>query len=157
MTSWNQMEKIMSNDLNNCQFIGRLGKDPELRYMPNGGAVASLSIACSESWKDKSTGEKKERTEWVNLTAFGKLAEIIEKYVKKGSQIYVSGKMKTDKWKDKSDNTRYTTKVIIDKMQMLGSRDSQGGSAPASSPASSAAPAPAASSGLDDFDGDIPF
>ena len=149
----------MSNDLNNCQFIGRLGKDPEMRYMPNGTAVASLSIACSESWKDKQSGEKQERTEWVNLTAFGKLAEIIEKYVTKGSQIYVSGKMKTEKWQDKAGATRYTTKVIIDRMQMLGSRNNQSSSstAPASTPASAASPAPASSSIDDDFDDDIPF
>jgi len=149
------MEKIMSNDLNNCQFIGRLGKDPQIRYTPNGGAVASFSIACGEQWKNDQ-GEKQERTEWVNLTAFGKLAEIIGEYLKKGSQVYVSGKLKTEKWQDKSGNDRYTTKVIVNQMQMLvsisgGSNRPSGNSAPSSS--GGAAP----SGSNDDFNDDIPF
>ena len=115
----------MSNDLNLCQFIGRLGNDPEIRYSPNGDAVASFSIACGSQWKDKA-GEKQERTEWISCTAWGKLAEIIGEYVKKGSQVYVSGKLKTDKY-EKDGQTRYSTKVIVDTMQMLGGkRDGDG-------------------------------
>lgn len=151
----------MSNDLNQCQFIGRLGKDPEIRHMPNGGAVASFSIACGEQWKDKQTGEKQERTEWVNLTAFGKLAEIIGEYLKKGSQVYVSGKFKTDKYQDKeTGKDRYSTKVIINQMQMLGSRDSgssaQSGARGNNAPAPSGGGSPGGGS-LDDFNDSIPF
>lgn len=148
----------MSNDLNQCQFIGRLGKDPEMRFMPSGGAVASFSIACSESWKDKTSGEKVERTEWVNVSAFGKLAEIIEQYLKKGNQVYISGKMKTDKY-EKDGVTKYSTKIIANNMQMLGSA-AEGGNAPKAAPAAaSPAPAstPAAGGSYDDFDDDIPF
>lgn len=112
----------MSNDLNQCNFIGRVGKDPEIKYMANGTAVAGLSIACGESWKDKNTGEKVEKTEWINLTAFGKLAEIIGEYVKKGSKLYVSGKFKTDKYQAQDGTDRYSTKVIINNMQMLDSK-----------------------------------
>mgnify|MGYP000273983617 CR=1 FL=1 len=109
--------------LNKCEFIGNLGKDPEMRYMPNGNAVASITVACSESWKDKNTGEKVEHTEWVNCTAFGKLAEIMEKYLKKGSKVYVSGKMKTDKYQDKeTGKDKYSTKIIANEMIMLDSK-----------------------------------
>jgi len=141
----------MSNDLNMWQGIGRLGKDPEIRYTQSGSAVASLSIACGESWKDKTTGEKKESTEWVNLTAFGKLAEIIGEYLKKGNQIYVSGKLKTEKYTDKSGVEKYSTKVIIDQMQMLGGREQ-----PQGQPQD--AHNQAKSNGYQDFDdSDIPF
>ena len=114
----------MANDLNQCQFIGRLGKDPETRYTASGDAVANFSIACSESWKDKTSGQKVEKTEWVNCVAFKKLAEIIGEYLKKGSQVYVSGKMQTRKWQDKSGNDRWSTEVVVKDMQMIGSRDS---------------------------------
>lgn len=112
----------MANDLNQCQFIGRLGQDPEMRYMPSGDAVASFSVACGEKWKDKQ-GQPQERTEWVNCTAFGKLAEIIGEYLKKGSQVFVSGKMKTEKYQAQDGTDRYSTKIIVQNMQMLGSRD----------------------------------
>jgi len=137
------------SDLNQCQFIGRLGKDPETRYLPDGKAVTGIVIACGEKWKDKN-GEQQENTEWVNCTAFGRLAEIISEYLNKGSQVYVSGKMKTDKYTDKSGVEKYSTKVIINQMQMLGSRsDSQ--QQPAPQP-----PAPRQGAG-DPFDDDIPF
>jgi len=113
----------MANDLNQCQFIGRLGKEPETRYLSSGDAVTSFSIACGSQWKDKQTGEKKEATEWVNITAFGKLAEICGEYLKKGSQVFISGKMKTDKYQDKETGAdRYSTKIIADNMQMLGGK-----------------------------------
>ena len=105
----------MANDLNQCNFIGRLGKDVETRYMPSGEAIASFSIAVG--WKSKD----KEGTEWVNITAFGKLAEICEKYLAKGSQVFIQGRFKTDKY-EKDGETKYSTKIVADRMQMLGSR-----------------------------------
>jgi len=106
----------MSNDLNQCNFIGRLGKPIELRYMPDGGAVASFSLAVG--WKGKSA----EGTEWVNITAFGKLAEIMGQYLTKGSKVFISGRMKTEKWQDAGGNDKYSTKIIANQMQMLDSR-----------------------------------
>lgn len=109
----------MANDLNQCQFIGRLGKDPEVRYMPSGKAVTSFSIAVGSSWtKD---GEKQESTEWVSISAFDKLAEICGEYLKKGSQVFIQGRLKTDKY-EKDGQTHYSTKVIADRMQMLGGK-----------------------------------
>ncbi len=105
--------------VNKVILVGNLGNDPEVRYMPNGNAVANLSLATSESWKDQQ-GQIQERTEWHRLTAYRKLAEIIGEYLKKGSQIYVEGKLQTRKWQDQSGNDRYTTEVIIDQMHMLG-------------------------------------
>ena len=109
-------------DLNQCNFIGRLGADPEIRYMPNGDPVANFSIAVGEKWTDKQTGEAKENTEWVRIVAFRKLAEIIAEYLKKGSQVFISGKLKTRKWQDQNGQDRYTTEIIADQMQMLGSK-----------------------------------
>jgi single-strand DNA-binding protein len=128
--------------------IGNLGKDPEVRSMPNGKSVASFSIACSESWKDKNTGEKVEKTEWVNCTAFEKLADIIGQYLKKGKQVYIEGRLQTDKY-EKDGQTKYSTKVVVSDMKMLGSKG-ESESAPVSNdaPASSAAPSK---------DDDIPF
>ena len=111
----------MANDLNQCTFIGRLGKDPETRYLASGDAVTNFSIAVGESWKDKQ-GQKQERTEWVNVSCFGKIAEICGEYLRKGSKVMVSGKMKTDKWQDQSGNDRYTTKIMLRDMNMLDSR-----------------------------------
>ena len=105
----------MANDLNQCQFIGRLGKDPEIRYLPNGDAVASFSIACG--WK----GKDKEGTEWIPVTVFGKLAEICGEYLTKGSQVFIQGRFKTDKY-EKNGETKYSTKIVADRMQMLGGR-----------------------------------
>ena len=111
----------MANDLNKCMFIGRLGKDPEIRYVASGDAVAGFSIATGESWKDKQ-GQKQERTEWVNCTAFGKLAEIVGEYLRKGSKVYIEGKMKTEKYTDNNGVEKYSTKIIVQNMQMLDSK-----------------------------------
>ena len=151
----------MARGVNKVILIGNLGKDPEVRYTPGGAAVVSFSIATTESWKDKQSGEKVEKTEWHNITAFGKLAEICGEYLKKGSQVYVEGRIQTDKYQDKqTGQDRYSTKVIINDMQMLGGRSGAG--MPESRPS---APAPAASPQAEqgnvpssnDFDDDIPF
>ena len=146
----------MSNDLNLCQFIGRLGKDPETRYAATGDAVTSFSIACGESWKDKTSGEKKETTEWVRCVAWRRLGEVCGEYLKKGSQVYVSGKMKTRKWQDKEGQDRYSTEVIVEQMQMLGGRspaasDSDGSQAERKPDAQKPA------GKFDDLEDDIPF
>lgn len=112
----------MSNDLNKCLFIGRLGADPDVRYMPNGKAVANFRIAVGSSWKDKQTGDKKEQTEWVSIVAFDKLGEICSEYLRKGSQVFIEGAMRTRKWQDKEGKDRYTTEIIASQMQMLGGR-----------------------------------
>lgn len=111
--------------VNKAIIVGRLGNAPEIRTMPNGDSVANISIATSESWTDKNTGEKKEQTEWHSVIAFRKLAEIMGQYLKKGSQVYIEGKLRTRKWQDQSGQDRYTTEIIADKLEMLGS--SQGG------------------------------
>lgn len=114
----------MSKDLNLCQFIGRLGQDVELRYMPNGNAVANFSIACGDDYKDKNTGEKVERTNWIRIQMFGRLAEVASEFLRKGSQVYVSGKQVTRKWQDKNGQDRYTTEIVASEMQMLGGKGS---------------------------------
>lgn len=141
----------MANDLNLCQFIGRLGRDPESRYTTNQTMVCNFSIAVGESWTDKASGEKKEKAEWVNVVAFDKLAEIIVKYCKKGQQVYIGGKMRTRKWQDKEGQDRYTTEIVADRMQLLGGKREDDGQQ--ERPASDA-PAPTAAA---DFDDDIPF
>jgi single-strand DNA-binding protein len=143
----------MARGVNKVIVIGNLGQDPETRYMPSGSAVTNLRIATNESWKDKQTGEQKERTEWHSVAMFGKLAEIAAEYLRKGSQVYIEGKLRTRKWQDKQGNDRYTTEIVADEMQMLGSRS--GGGAPAmSDPGTGSAPQ---RSSPDDFDDDIPF
>ena len=149
--------------VNKVILVGRLGKDPETRYMTNGEAVTNVTLATSENWKDKS-GEKQEKTEWHNLTFYRRLAEIAGEYLKKGSMIYVEGKLATRKWQDKEGKDRYTTDIIVNEMQMLSSKASSGGSFEVvdKPTASSAAPAvgkaaPAKSGGFDNFDDDIPF
>lgn len=112
----------MANDLNQANFIGRLGKDPEIRYTQSGQAAASFFIAVGSKWKDKNTGQVKENTEWVNLVAFGKLAEIMGEYLRKGSQIFVTAKFRTRKWQDQSGADRYTSEFVVENMQMLDSR-----------------------------------
>ena len=141
----------MARGINKVIAIGNLGADPETRYLPSGAAVANFNIAVSESWKDKQTGEIKERTEWMKIEVWGKSAEACQQYLHKGSQCYVEGKLQTDQWDDKEGNKRYTTKVRADNVQFLGSpRD--GGGEPAAKPAPAAAkPAP------DEFEDDIPF
>jgi single-strand DNA-binding protein len=116
----------MARGINKVILIGNLGKDPEVRYMPSGTAVANVTIATSEVWKDKQTGENQERTEWHNVALFNKLAEIAGEYLRKGSQVYIEGSLRTRKWQDKSGQDRYTTEIVANDMQMLGSR---GGSA----------------------------
>jgi len=150
--------------VNRVILIGRLGKDPETRYMTSGEAVTNATLATSENWKDKS-GEKQEKTEWHNLVFYRRLAEIAGEYLKKGSQIYVEGKLQTRKW-EKDGATRYTTEVIVNEMTMLGGKSSGGSfevveNKPASSSSgggASAKAAPAAAkSSFDNFDDDIPF
>ncbi len=144
----------MARGINKVIVVGNLGNDPDTRYMPSGGAVTNLSVATSEQWKDKQTGEQKERTEWHKVAMFGRLAEIAAEYLRKGSQVYIEGKLRTRKWQDRDGNDRYTTEIIADEMQMLGGRG--GGSAPMRDDrGSSSAPAP--QSAPDDFDDDIPF
>ncbi len=149
--------------VNKVILIGRLGKDPETRYMTSGEAVTNATLATSENWKDKS-GEKQEKTEWHNLVFYRRLAEIAGEYLKKGSQIYVEGKLQTRKWQTKEGQDRYTTEIVVNEMTMLGGKSSGSGSfevvenKPASS--SGGAPAksaPAAKGSFDNFDDDIPF
>ena len=142
----------MSNDLNNCNFIGRLGKDPDVRYMTSGEAVASFSIAVGSHWKNKG-GDKQESTEWVNCSVFGKLAEICGEYLHKGSQVFVSGRQKTDKYTAKDGTDKYSTKIIVDKLQMLGGKT---GGEERDSVGKPESTAPAAHDTFDD-DSDIPF
>lgn len=149
--------------INKVILVGHLGKDPETRYAPSGDAICNFSIATSESWKDKNTGEKKEQTEWHRISMFGKLAEIAGQYLTKGSLVYIEGKLQTRKWQDKEGNERYTTEIRADQMKMLGGKnDRQGNSggyddgyAPA--PQRQQRPASSNSSGFDDLGDDIPF
>jgi len=160
----------MARGINKVILIGNLGADPEVRYTPSGDAVANVSLATSESWKDRNTGELQERTEWHRVVFFGKLAEIVKQYLRKGSKVYVEGKLRTRKWQGQDGQDRYTTEVVVDfngTMQMLDSRGAGGGlSAPfddtSRAPAAGgSAPAPtdgdSPSSGKPDFDDDIPF
>lgn len=116
--------------VNKVILIGNLGKDPEVRYMPNGRAVANVTIATNESWKDRNTGEKQERTEWHNVVFYSPLAEIVGQYLRKGSSVFVEGRLQTRKWQDKNGQDRYTTEIIANEMKMLGGRGGPGGSAP---------------------------
>lgn len=159
--------------VNKVIIVGNLGRDPETRYMPNGEAVTNVAVATTESWKDKNSGDKKEITEWHRITFYRKLAEIAGQYLKKGSAVYVEGRLQTRKWTDKDGVERYTTEIIADTMQMLGGRpgagggsagmdDDYGSSAPAprqSSGGGNARPVakPAAASNFNDMDDDIPF
>lgn len=150
----------MAKSLNKVQLIGNLGQDPEIKYTTNGQAVCNMSIACSESWKDKNTGEVQEKTEWIRLVAWRKLAEICGEYLHKGSKIYVEGKFTTETY-EKDGQTHYATKVIINDMLMLDGKGS-GGSGSGSKGASGSSgseqqQAPAGQDGFDDFDDDIPF
>ena len=155
----------MARGINKVILVGNLGADPETRYMPSGGAVTNLSIATSESWKDKQTGEQKERTEWHKVAMFNRLAEIAAEYLRKGSQVYIEGKLRTRKWQDRDGNDRYTTEVIADEMQMLGGRGGggmgggQGGGMSGGRSGGDPGPgsAPPRQPAPDDFDDDIPF
>jgi single-strand DNA-binding protein len=152
----------MARGVNKVILVGNCGKDPETRYSPSGSGVTKISIATSESWRDKTSGEQQERTEWHNVVFFGRLAEIAGEYLKKGSQVYVEGSLRTNKWQDKNGQDRYTTEVIASEMQMLGSRGGAGGgdySASSSSKQQGSAPAGKPEPALvdDGFDDDIPF
>src|SRR3569832_1457220 len=117
----------MARGVNKVILIGNLGKDPEVRYMPSGGAVANVTIATSETWKDKQSGENQERTEWHNVVFFNRLAEIAGEYLKKGSKVYVEGSLRTRKWQDKNGQDRYTTEIVAAEMQMLDGRGAGAG------------------------------
>ena len=144
----------MARGINKVILVGNLGADPETRYTQSGTAVCNARIATSEAWKDRQTGEQQERTEWHNVVFFSRLGEIAAEYLRKGSQVYVEGRLRTRKWKDKEGNDRYTTEVIANEMQMLGSR---GGGAGAMSAPSEPAKSAKTDVGSDDFDDDIPF
>jgi len=147
----------MARGINKVIIIGNLGQDPDTRYMPSGAAVTNMTVATNESWKDKQTGEQKDRTEWHKVAMFGRLAEIAAEYLRKGSQVYIEGKLRTRKWQDQQGNDRYTTEIIADELQMLGGRGGSagGGGAPMRNDGPSSTPPP--QSGPDDFDDDIPF
>jgi single-strand DNA-binding protein len=152
----------MARGVNKVILVGHLGQDPEVRYMPSGGAVCNVSLATTDSWKDKNSGERQERTEWHRVVFFNRLAEIAGEYLRKGSQVYVEGRLQTREWQDKDGQKRYTTEMVANEMQMLGGRSGSGGvedfvppRAPAASSSSSQAgrqDAPA-----EEFDDDIPF
>ena len=161
----------MARGINKVIIVGNLGQDPEVKYMPSGGAVCNITVATSESCNYKSTGEKQERTEWHRIVFYRKLAEIAGEYLRKGSQVYVEGKLQTRKWQDQGGADRYTTEIVANEMQMLGGRGSASSGASSSgstgfdssnnqasaAPASSNTPAPAGCGMADDFDDDIPF
>ncbi|WP_237388129.1 single-stranded DNA-binding protein SSB1 [Xenorhabdus sp. Sc-CR9] len=174
---------MASRGVNKVILVGNLGQDPEVRYMPNGGAVANITLATSESWRDKQTGEMREKTEWHRVVLFGKLAEVAGEYLRKGSQVYIEGSLQTRKWQDQSGQDRYTTEIVVNvggTMQMLGGRGGagqeaapaqsgwgqpqqpqtsqqfSGGGAP-SRPAQSQSSAPQSNEPPMDFDDDIPF
>ncbi|MGH1438570.1 MAG: single-stranded DNA-binding protein [Cellvibrionaceae bacterium] len=174
----------MARGINKAILVGTLGQDPEVRYLPSGGAVTNISIATNESWKDKQTGQQQERTEWHRIVFFNRLAEIAGEYLKKGSQVYIEGKLQTRKWQAQDGTDRYSTEIVANEMQMLGGRQGAGmggggmdeynqsgyggQQAAPSSPQAQAAPsqrpqqapqkqAPAAPPAMDSFDDDIPF
>ena len=150
--------------VNKVIIVGNLGKDPEVRYTPNGDSVTNVTIATTDTWKDKGTGEKKEATEWHRVVFFGKLAEIAGQYLKKGRQVYVEGALRTRKWTDKEGHERYTTEIVANERKMLGSREGMsdappresGGGAGGGGNRPAAAPQPAGNS-FNDFEDDIPF
>jgi single-strand DNA-binding protein len=162
----------MARGINKVILIGNLGADPETRAMPSGSTVANLRVATSESWRDKQTGEQQERTEWHRVALFGRLAEIAGEYLKKGSQVYIEGSLRTRKWQDKQGNDRYSTEIIGDELQMLGGRGGGGGGGGASVSTGGEAGGRAAGGGApatpafseesgggrgEEFDDDIPF
>ena len=147
----------MARGINKVILVGNLGADPETRYMPSGSAVTNIRVATTESWKDKDTGDQQERTEWHSVAFFGRLAEIVAEYLRKGSQVYIEGKLRTRKWQDRDGNDRWSTEVVANEMQMLGGRP--GSNAPAQAPAPAAAQvgADAPQPPPGEFDDDIPF
>lgn len=147
----------MARGVNKVILVGNLGQDPEVKYMPSGQAVCNISVATTDSWNDKSSGEKQERTEWHRVVFFRRLAEIAGEYLRKGSQVYIEGRLQTRKWQDQSGADRYTTEIVANEMQMLGGRGGSNEMPPAEQDFGSAAPAKSAPSTADDFDDDIPF
>jgi single-strand DNA-binding protein len=156
----------MARGINKVILIGNLGADPETRAMPSGTQVANLRVATSESWRDKQSGEQQERTEWHRVALFGRLAEIAGEYLRKGSQVYIEGSLRTRKWQDKQGNERYSTEIVGNELQMLGGRGGGGGApvgAEGGSSRGSSAPAPSyaeesgGKGGSEEFDDDIPF
>ena len=149
----------MGKGVNKVIIVGNLGNDPEARFLPSGGAVTNISVATSQSWKDKS-GEQQERTEWHRVVFFNRLAEIASEYLKKGSKVYVEGSLRTNKWQDKDGNDRYTTEIIGNEMQMLDGKSSNGVPQPQAGSSSSppqVTQVGSANPSLDNFDDDIPF
>ena len=155
----------MARGVNKVILVGNLGADPETRSMPSGTTVTNIRIATSESWKDKASGAQQERTEWHSIALFGRLGEIAAEYLRKGSQVFVEGRLRTRKWQDKQGNDRFTTEIVADNMQMLGGRSGgaggmgggeRGGGASAR-PRDDDDQAPAPAGGKEDFDDDIPF
>ena len=159
----------MARGVNKVILLGNLGADPETRYTANGNAVTNIRLATTDSWRDKQSGERQERTEWHRVVFFGRLAEVVAEYLRKGSQCYVEGQIRTNKWQGQDGQDRYTTEIIASEMQMVGSRGAGGGGAPprqrdeqsrSSRPgggAAGSAPAAPSSGPRDDFDDDIPF
>jgi single-strand DNA-binding protein len=157
----------MARGINKVILIGHLGADPETRAMPSGMTVANMRLATTESWKDKQSGEQQERTEWHNVALFGRLGEIAAEYLRKGSQVYIEGRLRTRKWQDKEGRDRYTTEIVANEMQMLGGRGGAGGGGGGGGMGAGSEPAPRvehaeASAGgagaqRDEFDDDIPF
>ncbi|WP_018234319.1 single-stranded DNA-binding protein [Thioalkalivibrio thiocyanodenitrificans] len=145
--------------VNKVILVGNLGNDPEVRHTPNGGAVTNVSLATTEKWRDKNSGERQEKTEWHRVVFFGRLAEIAGEYLKKGSMVYVEGRLQTRKWQDQSGQDRYSTEIVANEMQMLGARGGQGSGAHAQPQAQPQAQqsAPPASQEFDPFGDEIPF
>ncbi len=150
----------MARGVNKVILIGNLGQDPEIKYMPSGDAVCNITVATTDAWSDRNTGDRQERTEWHRVVFFRRLAEIAAEYLRKGSQVYIEGRLQTRKWQDKNGQDRYTTEIIANDMQMLGGRgagvagfDSSRDAETTSRPTPSPSPQPSA----DDFDDDIPF
>ena len=156
---------MASRGINKCILVGNLGNDPETKAMPSGGSVTNITLATSESWKDKTTGQQQERTEWHRVVFFNRLAEIAGEYLKKGSKVYVEGSLRTRKWQDKDGQDKYTTEIVAAEMQMLDVRSSetgngsdQGGArSQANKPANEPAKYPTTPEDLNDLDDDIPF
>ena len=147
----------MARGVNKVTLIGNLGNDPELRSTQSGSAVANITLATSESWRDKETQETKERVEWHRIIFFGRLAEVVNEYLRKGSQVYVEGRIQTRKWQDKDGNDRYTTEIVANEMQMLGSRGTNSESPTNQQSASTGQPASQSAIANEPFDDDIPF
>jgi single-strand DNA-binding protein len=159
-----QRGTIMARGVNKVILVGNLGGDPETRSMPSGMTVTNIRIATSESWKDKASGAQQERTEWHSIALFGRLGEIAAEYLRKGSQVFIEGKLRTRKWQDKQGNDRFTTEIIADNMQMLGGRGGGGGAGGGSigggersAPREEFDQSPPPAAGKEDFDDDIPF